>query len=657
MNKLRLFLTGCLMCIALMMLIGCLPGDALASEYNDTTAATTTYDESSGKNYCGELGYLPPNPNLSDAENRGRCTWYLYTAGNENFYRTLYLKTGGGFVDLLQFLDTRKHDQRFDNYGVMNDPGCESATEPDKYGLWLDKCKDSKSSGVVGFRKYDNPKFVPAAWDAQKYYQDPTKIEPPYLIGASCAVCHVSFNPLKPPQEKEHPNWENLLPTVGNQYLEEGKLFAASLKPDNFVWQVINAQQAGTSDTSRIATDHINNPNIINSIYNLAFRPTHEEVMEDGSKQQVYHILKDGADSIGALGALKRVYINIGSCSDYWLTLHEPLYGRTPQKPFDVETAKKVCPDWNKTEELMPEMGGFLMTQTPPLLKDAPGGAALISKDDAVMKRGKEVFAASCAQCHSSKQPTAEIAADPEQARKWYQESVLSSDFSDQNFLSDDQRYPVSLIGTNAGRALATNAIKGHIWQEFSSKTYKQLPSVGTLTFENPFDKSEPIEFKAPATGQGYYRTPSLAGIWATAPYLHNNSVGKYTKDPSVQARVDAYTDAMEKLLYPEKRDHTISRTTQDSTLELIKGIKVPVPKGTPINILANINIRDALTELNLKELFKDLKPEGGLKGKFERILISLNRSPDFVEDGGHTFGSELSDTDKSALIEFVKTL
>ncbi len=658
MNKLRSLLTSCLMCISLIMLIGCFWGtpDALASEDNLATAPTNAYDESSGKNYCADLGYLPPNPNLNDAENRGRCTWYLYTAGNQNFYRTLYLKTGGGFVDLLQFLDTRKHDERFANYGVMNDPGCNQTTKPDKYGLWLDECKDSKSSGVVGFRKFDNPKFVPAVWDAQKYYQNPAKIEPPYLIGASCAVCHVSFNPLKPPEDKEHPKWENLVPTIGNQYLEEGKLFASSLKPNNFIWQVINAQQPGTSDTSRIATDHINNPNTINSIYQLADRPTHEEVLDNGDKQQVYHILKDGADSVGALTALKRVYINIGSCSDYWLTLHEPLMGRKPQRPFDPETAKKVCPDWNQTEVLMPEMGGFLMAQTAPHLKDAPSGADFITKDEAILKRGKEVFAASCAQCHSSKQPPAEIAADTDKAKQWYQESVLSSDFLDHNYLSDDQRYPLSLVGTNAGRALATNATKGHIWQNFSSKTYKQLPSGGTLTFDNPFNKSEPIQFKAPGNGTGYYRTPTLAGIWATAPYLHNNSVGIYTKDPTVEGRIDAYTDGMQKLLSPEKRDGTISRTTQESSLELVQGVKVPVPKGTPINLLANINIRDAIAELNLKTLLKDLRPEGGLKGKLDRVLITANKSPDFVEDKGHTFGSELSEEDKAALVEFVKT-
>ena len=43
-------------------------------------------------------------------------------------------------------------------------------------------------------------------------------------------------------------------------------------------------------------------------------------------------------------------------------------------------------------------------------------------------------------------------------------------------------RVPVTLLQTNACSPLATNAIGGNIWDNFSSQTYKQLPSVGTIT-------------------------------------------------------------------------------------------------------------------------------------------------------------------------------
>jgi hypothetical protein len=58
---------------------------------------------------------------------------------------------------------------------------------------------------------------------------------------------------------------------------------------------------------------------------------------------------------------------------------------------------------------------------------------------------------------------------------------VLSNDFLDKNFLSDDRRYPVFQLGTNIARAAATNATKGQVWDNFSSDTYKQLPEIGKL--------------------------------------------------------------------------------------------------------------------------------------------------------------------------------
>ena len=113
------------------------------------------------------------------------------------------------------------------------------------------------------------------------------------------------------------------------------------MTPSDFRWHVANQQPPGTSDTSRFATDHINNPNAINTIFNLAFRPTAAEKMRDGSTRQVNHILKDGADSVGVAGASLRVYVNIGMCGDYSMTLHDPIYGvKRAQQPFDMDHAR-----------------------------------------------------------------------------------------------------------------------------------------------------------------------------------------------------------------------------------------------------------------------------------------------------------------------------
>ncbi|MGH7489617.1 MAG: hypothetical protein ACREMY_29050, partial [bacterium] len=226
----------------------------------------------------------------------------------------------------------------------------------------------------MGLRKFSNPDFDKTKWSLEKYLRDVKSVEPPYLIGMACGFCHNALSPLYPPADPEHPTWNNIVSALGNQYLMEGKLFSLRMKPDNFVWQVSNRQPPGTSDTSRVATDHIFNPNAINSIFNLGDRPFFAEKMRDGSMQPVHHILKDGADSIGVAGASLRVYVNIGMCSDYWLTLHDAVEGATSQKPFLIDKARAECADWRATEERMPAAEAFLKTIGPMRLKDAPGG-------------------------------------------------------------------------------------------------------------------------------------------------------------------------------------------------------------------------------------------------------------------------------------------
>ncbi|MBR8827511.1 MAG: hypothetical protein DSM107014_06315 [Gomphosphaeria aponina SAG 52.96 = DSM 107014] len=692
MKKPHLGMIAWIMAIALLVL-GCSPYEyentsverlreliAAAEASNNPVEISTPEQQNSEKTpeYDRDyLGYVPSEyyGELTEAEQRGLQTWYFWTGGNEKFFRNLAQITHGE-ADFLSLLDARpdqedqtqhiQRNERFQAVGAINDPSCTAATEPDEYGLWLDKCeKDPNSAGIMGARKFPNPNFDPEKWDVAQYYavgETKAQIEPPYNIGISCGVCHIAFNPLNPPNDPENPKWENLASAIGNQYLKEGQLFGGNIPDYDFRKQVINNQPPGTSDTSRIATDHIDNPNAINAIFNLADRPRYEEIMNDGTTEKVPHILKDGADSIGIPGASERVYINIGSCSDYWLTLHDPLLGRKPQKPFDIATANQECEYWSKTAARMPDAEAFLSTLKPLHLQDAPGGKAYLTQDEAVLTKGKIVFANTCASCHSSKQPPTEIAADPEQAKKWYEESVLSADFLEHNFLSDDQRYPVTEIGTNAARALATNAKEGHIWSQFSSQTYKNLPSPGTLTLANPFQEDQPIEFEIPSGGTGYYRTPSLISLWSSAPFFHNNELGKYTGDPSVAGRMAAFNDAVEKLLWPEKREQLIKRTERETRLE-IGELQADVPEGTPIKLLANLNPSETPTILQQK-----LNSELGAKvlGSLVKfipdevltpLLLKYNQAPDFIEDHGHYFGTDLPDEDKQALSEFLKTL
>jgi hypothetical protein len=603
--------------------------------------------------YGYPAGYLTPE------QRSGRDTWYFWTGGSENFWVEMARITEGN-VSLLNYIDSRRHGRRFRDLGAITQPGCQAATGPDEYGLWLDRCDQpavpgipGEASGIVGLRKFKNPKFDSSRWNAATYLQDPGDMQPPYLIGMTCSICHIGFNPINPPADPERPAWVNLAATIGNQYWEEGKLFSLIMKPDDFRWHVAARQPPGTSDTSRFATDHINNPNAINTIFNLSFRPTEPELQRDGKMLPVHHILKDGADSIGVAGASLRVYVNIGMCGDYWVTLHDAVLGiAKKQQPFDIDYARKNCQGWRDTEARMANAEAFLKVMKPLLLKDAPGGAAYLTASPEALRTGRRAFAENCASCHSSKQPPAGTA----DRTQWFREAVERDDFLTDNFLSDDKRYSVVEIGTNVARAMGSNATRGHIWDQFSSETYKSLPGVGRLTnLYNPRDPTKPLDLEIPAGGLGYYRTPALTSIWATAPYLHNNSVGVFVKDPSVKGRMTAFVDGMEKMLWPERRlgVQSIPVTTVESTVT-ISGTtrRVRIPAGTPVDYVARVDptrLPEIVRNSGLLNLFSD--------ESIYRRMLRNNLAPDFVLDRGHNYGAQLSDADKWALIEYLKTM
>ena len=83
---------------------------------------------------------------------------------------------------------------------------------------------------------------------------------------------------------------------------------------------------------------------------------------------------------------------------------------------------------------------------------------------------------------------------------------VKADDFLDDNFLSNDLRVPVTLLQTNACSPLATNAIAGNIWDNFSSHRYKDLPSVGTITVHTTRSPARRSRTQMPAGGRGYTR-------------------------------------------------------------------------------------------------------------------------------------------------------
>jgi mono/diheme cytochrome c family protein len=679
---------------------------------SSTRRAETSIDVGAGPDF---LQALDGGIKLSEAEIKGRNAWHLWSAGNDAFWDELARRTCG-FVDLLRMLDSRHRGARFAELGLINEPGYRQATKPDEFGLWIDERAvetpspiDAKiygrSSGVLGFRIFPNPNFTGTArddWNAERYYNDPTyaanrNLIRPYRVGVSCSACHVAPHPLHPPADPEKPGWNNLASVIGNQYLHEGRVFAAGAKPGTFFWEMLKAQPRGTSDTSRLATDNINNPSAINSIFLLRERSriAHEEnvsgetlcLPETQPRMKVPRLIKDGADSVGFFGAVLRVYVNTGLFHEHWLETHQLLFGFSKQEPFSICRARDESPQWRATAAMLPNLKRFFERIEPMHLADAPGGDAYLTRDRALLDRGRTAFAQHCAGCHSSKQPPKDTA----DRKAWFLAQSNDPAFWSDNFLSDEERHPVTDVQTNAARAMATNATAGHVWQWFSSDTYKTAGAPAAIEVWNPYSE-ENEQFTIPADGRGYYRTPSLVSVWATAPFLHNNSVGRFNGDPSVKGRLEAFQDAIEKLLWPEKRldRDSIWRTSAECQIELpgalipeeirkLLGTAIdsdgvfrlgPIPKGTPINLLANINpqadpaalvtlgnkIREVLQQIRDQNLDPDAT-RLLMKRELAPMFFKLSKCPDLIEDRGHLYGTKIPDADKLALIEFLKTL
>ncbi len=631
------------------------------------------------------------------------------------------------------------------------------------------------ATGIVGLRLFPNPDFDEAAakkWDAKRFYEDPSyyfskDLVKPYRVGMSCGFCHVGPSPIHPPADPEKPAWADLSSNVGAQYFWVDRIFAWEADETSFPYQLFHTARPGALDTSLVSTDYINNPRTMNAVYELGARlevakrtgketlaggglnnKQFNDYVKDGPLTAFYQapstvwsprVLKDGSDSVGALGALNRVFLNIGLFSEEWLLHFNALVGGKRPSPIEIAVARQNSAYWEATEAQTPDLAlFFLKSATAHHLKDAPGGDKYLAKDADKLPRGKEVFAERCARCHSNKAPppVVDFASCPpaqyldcwsrywastktDDFKKKMRDIVKADDFLAGNFLSTELRVPVTLLETNACSPLATNALANNIWDNFSAQSYKDLPSVGTITVHHPITGA-PLPYVMPAGGRGYTRPASLISVWSTAPFLLNNSVGDFNPSPSVDARMTSFESSIEQLLWPEKRKKdavlgdkvpgVIDRTTTASYLRVPagflpdwvkpllgplariapwlasdEGVEIgPIPAGTPVNLVANLEMVSESDDLGarlahekkvLALLLKakhDLKslPAGASAEEQQRTfanlvepLLELSKCPDFVSNRGHYFGTSyfkeeppLTDDDKRALIAFLRT-
>ena len=337
-------------------------------------------------------------------------------------------------------------------------------------------------------------------------------IEPPFRIGMSCGACHISYSALKPPADPNNPKWENIDGLVGNQFSRVSQLLASG----------------HVAAPSRVATDcagatryrrHIRAANghrveSRNNEHHRQFcaaphlRPAHPQMAQSvpcpGGPQAtcwcepqkpgkcwqrserieaVQNILKGGEDNIGAAEAIQRVYFNIGSCAEQcWLNHVPDLRAIDPsqrnygQTPFDIGQCRRDCASFRAIEDRLQNVVDFLPDRRPSDLYVARGLSrptelnAQLDQEfgQGAVALGRDVFARTCAGCHSSQSPPFDKAnfhaTDPK-------DPTLRLDF-----LSNEQPVFATRVGTYAGRAMHSNHMPSRVWAEYARDHFARAP-------------------------------------------------------------------------------------------------------------------------------------------------------------------------------------
>lgn len=629
---------------------------------------------------------------------RGRDVWFKGTFGDQDYFA---LHVGNGlfgeprYPDQSHWLDTRKRDDRYRLWGMINDPDCEQG---DASTFWLDRCKDPHSSGVVGLRKYIN-RNPPEGFDPYRtpYQEGELTDSRRFVIGQACAVCHAAFDPTHPPADPNQPDWEHLSGHIGNQYTNNTMQFFGNLPPDHFAKIMYQGIEVGQVDTTSGHMDFVYNPGTQNNITDFQNRPVFKEKMKHPITGEIKtaktrHVLKGGEDSVGEKLALLRVYLNIGMCFEECTAdkFPEPgaMFGEAAHhRPFRIKQCYQDCEPWNQADAKMDEMALYLLAGGPFYLRDAVdvdgrGGAEYVDNDK--VPAGRKVYIRECAVCHSTRVPPEAIRSDKDALEDFYaghifgreqdwmlevgldvanSEQFKARHLTDgrptqfakdgvfkQDWLGNDELVSHTELGVNRCRSMHGNQIRGAVWEEFSSETFKERPApageypkklnplLPVIGGKDWFGGNEEID-----GGRGYYRNISLLSAWAHAPFLHNNTVGHLRKRPdggidyTVRGRISMFEDAMSELLTSDDltvephREPKITRVPLDTALPMKLGGKpfIPVKAGTPIVEITSINPH-APTHMTCA---------------------------DYVENKGHQFGIDLDVEAKLNLIEFMKTL
>ena len=391
-------------------------------------------------------------------------------------------------------------------------------------------------------------------WDAERFYNDPTyyfdrDLVRPYRVGMSCAFCHVGPNPIRPPAdaggaevgEPERERRRAVL-LVGPRLQLAGRRRTRR----SLFYQALHVSRPGTLDTSLVSTDNINNPRTMNAVYYLraadgtgaevgaANRSTGGERLNRQFNEFVRRqtircrssssgrapsgrprVLKDGSDSVGALGALNRVYLNIGLFSEEWLLHFRAVIGGKADFADSDRDREKNSVYWRATELRTPDMARFFLASTESASPARRTGRRAVSDGqpaDAAARQGsvrRSLRALPLEQAAGSCPPGLDLGTRqrtrlpdrrgtstgtgprPTRSRRRCGRRSCDDDFLRGQLPLERAARPDHAARHQRLQPAGDQRDRGNIWDNFSSQSYKQLPSAGTIKVRHPVTGAE----------------------------------------------------------------------------------------------------------------------------------------------------------------------
>jgi hypothetical protein len=335
--------------------------------------------------------------------------------------------------------------------------------------------------------------------------------------------------------------------------------------------------------------------------------------------------------------------------------------------------------------------------------------------DNAVV-RGREVFAEKCARCHSSIPVLAGGAFSSRDFRAldahgmridWLgsEEAVLASEVATQRCRSLHSNHMAGHIWQEYGsETLRSRPPDPNIHEPHDGgRGYYRNISLLSLWAHAPFMHNNSIGpelcGRPVNKANNFYRSP-YAGP-DKGPLSSEKAPDCWRYDPSVEGRFELYVASMRHMLYPTQRIPKLSRFDKRVRMQLgpriwdgrdrgeLLGFALEFPAGASVGAVANFQHKGFVNDMFLARLEPSTVEQklarhfGGAEGKKialelrllteeiakepERMVEAIGGFPHLVEsyssctanieNEGHRFGEDLSESDKNALIAFLATL